>query len=193
VSGEHSLTHVSGEDSLTHVSDEIPLVATASQTVGPFFSFGLTTNTALGRVAGPDTPGERIRLEIRLIDGAGAPVPDAVVELWHADPAGTFLFGRMGTDPAGVCAFDTVYPRQAPDARDAAHVNLCVFMRGLLRHLYTRLYFAGDPSLETDAVLAAVPPDRRGTLIARRQEAMPSTWMFDVRLQGDRETVYFDL
>jgi protocatechuate 3,4-dioxygenase alpha subunit len=185
---------VSHDNALTHASDEIPLVATASQTVGPFFSFGLTTNAALGRMARPDTPGERIRLEIRLIDGAGAPVPDAVVEIWHADPAGAFLFGRMGTDPAGVCAFETVHPGQsAPDARDAAHVNLCLFMRGLLRHLYTRLYFAGDPALETDAILAAVPPDRRGTLIARRDEALPSTWRFDLHLQGDRETVYFDL
>ena len=185
---------MSGENPLTHVSEQNTLVATASQTVGPFFSFGLTTNTALGHMARPDTPGERIRLEIRVIDGAGAPVPDAMVELWHADRAGTFLFGRLETDPAGVCAFETVYPGQAaPDARDAAHVNLCIFMRGLLRHLYTRLYFAGDPSLETDAILAAVPPDRRGTLIARRDETVPSAWAFDIHLQGDRETVYFDL
>lgn len=185
---------MSAENLLTHVSDEIPLVATASQTVGPFFSFGLTTNTALGGLAGPDTPGERVRLEIRVIDGAGAPVPDAMVEVWHADQAGALLFGRLQTDPAGVCAFETVYPGHAtPGAREAAHVNLCVFMRGLLRHLYTRLYFAGDPSLETDAILAAVPPDRRSTLIAQRDEALPSTWRFDLHLQGDRETVYFDL
>ena len=176
------------------MSHEAPPIATASQTVGPFFSFGLTTNTALGRVAGPDTPGERIRLEIRVIDGAGAPVPDAMVEIWHADRAGTFLFGRLGTDAAGLCAFDTVYPGQAaPGAREAAHVNLCIFMRGLLRHLYSRVYFAGDPALESDAILAAVPPDRRATLIARRGETAPSTWTFDIRLQGDRETVYFDL
>ena len=176
------------------MSGESPLVATASQTVGPFFSFGLTTNTALGRVAQADTPGERIRLVIRMIDGAGAPVPDAMVEMWHADQAGTFLFGRLETDPAGLCAFDTVYPGDAtPVGREAAHVNLCIFMRGLLRHLYTRVYFAGDPSLETDAILGEVPADRRGTLIARRDEGLPSTWMFDVHLQGDRETVYFDL
>ena len=176
------------------MSDETPLVATASQTVGPFFSFGLTTNTALGRMVRPETPGERIRLEIRVIDGAGAPVPDAMVEIWHAEKDGTFLFGRLETDHGGLCAFDTVHPgHAAPGARDAAHVNLCIFMRGLLRHLYTRLYFAGDPSLDTDAILAAVPPDRRGTLMARRDDAVPSTWTFDVHLQGDRETVYFDL
>jgi protocatechuate 3,4-dioxygenase alpha subunit len=176
------------------MSADHPLVATASQTVGPFFSFGLTTNAALGRMAQPDARGERIRLGIRVIDGAGAPVPDAMVEMWHADQAGAFLFGRLETDPAGLCAFETVYPGQAtPDPRDAAHVNLCIFMRGLLRHLYTRVYFAGDPSLETDLILAAVPPDRRGTLIAQRDETVPSTWTFDVHLQGDRETVYFDL
>ena len=168
------------------------LVATASQTVGPFFSFGLTTNTALGRMAGPDTPGERMRLQIQVIDGTGTPVPDAMVEVWHADGAGAILFGRMDTDPAGVCAFDTVYPGQAAPG-DAAHVNLCIFMRGLLRHLYTRCYFAADASLETDAVLAAVPAGRRDTLIAHRDEAVPSTWAFDLHLQGDRETVYFDL
>jgi protocatechuate 3,4-dioxygenase alpha subunit len=185
---------VSAENTLTHVSDENPLVATPSQTVGPFFSFGLTTNTALGQMAGPDTPGERIRLQIQMIDGAGTPVPDAVIEMWHAHPAGTFLFGRLETDPDGLCTFETVYPGHAtPDTGEAAHVNLCIFMRGLLRHLYTRLYFAGDPSLETDPILAAVPADRRGTLIARPNEAMPATWMFEVHLQGHRETVYFDL
>ena len=175
------------------MTGENSLVATPSQTVGPFFSFGLTTNVALGRLAGPDTPGERIRLEIRVIDGAGAPVSDAMVEAWHAAKDGAFLFGRLQTDPAGVCAFETVYQGQAPGAGEAAHVNLCVFMRGLLRHLYTRLYFAGDPSLDTDVILAAVPPARRDTLIAHRDEAVPSTWRFDIHLQGDRETVYFDL
>jgi protocatechuate 3,4-dioxygenase alpha subunit len=176
------------------MSGENSLVATASQTVGPFFSFGLTTNTALGHMAGPDTPGERIRLVVRVIDGGGTPVPDAMVEMWHADQGGSFLFGRLETDPDGACAFETVFPGQAAEgALVAVHSNLCIFMRGLLRHLYTRLYFDGDPSLETDAVLAAVPPDRRGTLIARRDGTSPSAWTFDVHLQGDRETVYFDL
>jgi protocatechuate 3,4-dioxygenase alpha subunit len=176
------------------MSDEQPLVATPSQTVGPFFSFGLTTNTALGRMAGPDTPGDRIRLQIQVIDGAGMPVPDAVIEAWHADAVGTVLFGRLETDAEGVCAFATVYPGQATaGARDAAHVNLCIFMRGLLRHVYTRLYFAGDPALEADPILAAVPAERRATLIARRLSDVPATWTFEVHLQGDRETVYFDL
>ena len=184
---------MSGEHWLTRMTGETTPVATASQTVGPFFSFGLTTNAALGRMARPDTAGERIRLEIRVIDGAGAPVPDAMVEVWHVEKDGKFLFGRLSTDPAGVCSFETVYPGRAQGAGDAAHVNLCVFMRGLLRHLYTRLYFAGDPPLDTDLVFAAVPPERRDTLIARRVEAAAPTWRFDIHLQGDRETVYFDL
>ena len=185
---------MSSENPLTHVNGETPLIATPSQTVGPFFSFGLTTNTTLGRMAGPDTPGERIRLQIQVIDGAGTPVPDGMVEAWHADSTGMILFGRLGTDADGVCAFETVYPSVTASApREAAHVNLCIFMRGLLRHVYTRLYFAGDPSLESDAVLTEVPADRRGTLIARKNESAPSTWTFEVHLQGDRETVYFDL
>jgi len=176
------------------VSGEPRLIATASQTVGPFFSFGLTTNLALGIVAPPEAAGERIHLRIRLVDGAGSPVPDAVIEIWHAVESGECLFGRLGTDADGVCTFETVYPAAGPvNTREAAHVNLCVFMRGLLRHLYTRLYFEGDAAIETDPVLEAVPPARRGTLIARRDAKGASTWTFDLHLQGDRETVYFDL
>jgi len=174
------------------VSAERPLIATASQTVGPFFAFCLTTNGSLGRLARPDAPGERIRLVIRVIDGAGAPVPDAVVEIWHMDRSGVPLFGRLGTDSAGACTFETVYPDRS-GGDEAAHVNLCVFMRGLLRHLYTRLYFAGDSALQSDPVLAAVPAERRGTLIAHQDAAEQPTWTFDLHLQGDRETVCFDL
>ncbi len=176
------------------MSGESPLVATASQTVGPFFSFGLTTNRALGVMVRPDTAGERIHLRIRIVDGAGQPVPDAVIEAWHTVATGECLFGRLGTDADGICAFETLHPHAGPaGTREAAHVNLCVFMRGLLRHLYTRLYFGGDAAVETDPVLAAVPEARRGTLIARREPSGASTWTFDIHLQGDRETVYFDL
>ena len=129
------------------MNDEIPLIATASQTVGPFFSFGLTTNQSLGSLVPPDSPGQRIHLLIRLLDGGGMPVPDAMIEVWHAAGDG-FLFGRLGTDEDGVCSFETVYPDSK--GPEAAHVNLCVFMRGLLRHLYTRMYFPTKPhSLRT--------------------------------------------
>ena len=167
-------------------------IATASQTVGPFFAFGLTTNPTLGNLRRGDARGEPIALAIRVLDGAEQPVPDAAIEIWHADGDGRMLFGRLGTDRHGVCLFETVHPVVQGDTRDAAHVNICLFMRGLLRHMYTRLYFAGDTALERDPVLAQVPVDRRATLIAQ-PDALSGGWRFDVRLQGDRETVYFDL
>jgi protocatechuate 3,4-dioxygenase alpha subunit len=178
------------------------LVATASQTVGPFFDFGLTTpNAALGQMAGPDTPGERIRLRIRVYDGEGAVVPDAVVELWQADASGAFpgVWGRQGTDVDGACEFHTVRPGAA---EGASHINVCLFARGLLRHIFTRIYFAGDPALSADPVLALVPEARRQTLLAHAESrpeglryttADGDTWVFELRLQGEHETVFFDL
>jgi protocatechuate 3,4-dioxygenase alpha subunit len=180
-----------------------PLVATGSQTVGPFFSFGLTTNPRLGTVAAPEAAGEHIRLTIRVIDGAGVPVPDSVIELYQADASGTFDmtpqfrgFGRLGTDVSGSCTFETIRPGVTPDDAgrpQASHINLCVFMRGMLRHVYTRVYFAGDPGLDTDPVLVLVPAERRATLLAQPIADAPAAWMFEIHLQGDRETVFFDL
>ncbi|HXW06490.1 MAG TPA: protocatechuate 3,4-dioxygenase subunit alpha [Vicinamibacterales bacterium] len=186
---------------------ERPLVATGSQTVGPFFHFGLTTNAPLGSLVRQDTPGERIRLQVRVLDGDGAPVPDAMVELYQADASGAYPppggllpdgfggFGRLPTGEDGTCVFETIRPGRVPDPRgglQAAHINVCLFMRGLLRHIYTRIYFAGDPALAEDAVLALVPEDRRPTLTAKRAEASGS-WLFDIRLQGSHETVFLDL
>ena len=168
------------------------LVATASQTVGPFFDFGLTTpNAALGQMAGPDTPGERIRLRIRVYDGDGAVVPDAVVELWQADAGGAFP-GVCGAGRAptadGECEFHTVRPGAA---EGASHINVCLFARGLLRHIFTRIYFAGDPAL------CRRPRAGAGARGAPRRRCWRTsdgdTWVFDLRLQGERETVFFDL
>lgn len=186
-----------------------PLVANSSQTVGPFFHFGLVTDPRHGMMAGPETPGERIRLRICVIDGAGEPLPDALVELWQADASGTYSgipdhpnpdpgqsfrgWGRLPTDASGVCEFDTIRPgaTMADDGiRQAPHVNVCLFARGMLRHVFTRLYFAGDATLSDDPVLVLVPDGRRSTLIARQVE---DTWVFVIRLQGDGETVFFDL
>ena len=197
------------------------LVATPSQTVGPFFDFGLTTpNAALGQMAGPDTPGARIRLRVRVYDGAGAVVPDAVVEVWQADASGAYPgvpdrrpatpgqaflgWGRLGTNEDGTCEFHTIRPGRVPtvDGLAASHVDVCLFARGLLRHIFTRIYFAGDPALSDDPVLALVPEDRRDTLFAhaegrpeglRYMTAEADVWVFDLRLQGERETVFFDL
>jgi len=183
-----------------------------SQTIGPFYHFALTMNAGLARLAGPDSKGERIRVRFRLLDGDGGPVPDGMIEIWQADGAGKYNhpedpqalepdpafrgFGRLATDSDGYCMFETVRPGRAPDGRghcQASHINVTVFARGLLRHLYTRVYFHGDPALAEDPVLASVPEERRATLIARRDATQPSQWNFDIRLQGEDETVFFDL
>jgi protocatechuate 3,4-dioxygenase alpha subunit len=179
-----------------------------SQTVGPFYHFSLTARDALGSMAREGAKGERIRLRFRVFDGAGAPVPDGFIELWQADAAGKYHhpadtqekapdtafcgFGRLATDSEGVCTFDTVRPGRTPDGRggcQASHINVSVFARGLLDRVVTRVYFAGDPALAEDPVLALVPEERRGTLLARPDAA--GVWCFEVRLQGTGETVFF--
>jgi protocatechuate 3,4-dioxygenase alpha subunit len=187
---------------------DAPLVATPSQTVGPFFHFGLAASPSLGRLAGPGAKGDRIALRVRVYDGDGVPVPDALVEIWQADADGAVTagpppadasfsgFGRLATSDEGSCEFETVRPGRMPDGqggRQASHVNVCFFARGLLRHIHTRIYFAADPSLAEDAALALVPASRRETLLAHRDPGDPSRWIFDLRLQGERETVFFDL
>jgi protocatechuate 3,4-dioxygenase alpha subunit len=174
------------------------LVATASQTVGPFFH--VAGNMDLARVAGPGVDGPRIRLACRIFDGDGVPVPDALIEVWQADPNGIYNdpafggFGRLGSDENGLCIFETVRPGRVAGpngASQAPHVNLIVFARGLLKHLYTRVYFADDPANADDAVLAMVPRERRETLIAHATE--PATWNFEIHLCGERETVFLDI
>lgn len=181
------------------------LVATPSQTVGPFFHVALTPETAVGTVQ-PAMDGDRLHVVVRVSDGEGEPVSDAMVEIWQAAarnsapstvrgdaPCG---FGRLPTGEDGTCTFETVRPGRTPDGRggwQAAHINVCLFARGLLRQLHTRLYFAGDPALEGDAVLALVPEPRRQTLVATRDAARPDRWVFHVRLQGRDETVFFDV
>ena len=192
------------------MSDPEPtIVASASQTVGPFFHVGPARTDHLGRMASADTPGEAMHLRVRVVDGDGAPVDDALVELWQADAGGTFStppaagqeppgfsgFGRLATDDDGWCTFETIRPggeTGASGEHQAAHFNVCLFMRGLLRHLYTRIYFAGDPALESDPLLGLVPEARRGTLLAHPC-ADGTTLEFTVRLQGDGETAFFDL
>jgi protocatechuate 3,4-dioxygenase alpha subunit len=192
---------------------------TPSQTVGPFFKYGLTPNDQYdwndaftGNLVTPDATGERIRVEGRVFDGDGAPVPDAMLEIWQADAQGRFAdrqdkralpntkfrgFGRVGTDANGTYAFDTIKPGAVPDPDgkpQAPHLLLAVFARGMLRHLYTRIYFDGEAANAGDPVLALVPSDRRATLIAERQPGNGSAvYKLDLRLQGDGETVFFDV
>jgi protocatechuate 3,4-dioxygenase alpha subunit len=180
-------------------------VATPSQTVGPFFRIGLTEGVALGVLTTADTPGNRMRLRIRVIDGDGLPAPDCVLEIYQANAAGEYGhrsfsgFGRLGTDGEGACVFETIHPGPVADTRggfQAPHVDVCLFARGLLRHLYTRIYFQGDAGLDRDPVLSLVPVERRDTLLAvpgGEQDGQPPLWEFAINLQGDRETVFLDL
>ncbi len=183
-----------------------------SQTVGPFFHLGLCADARLARLASPEANGDHVHLRIVVLDGDGAPVPDALIELWQADAGGRYNhprdpcaadvdvafrgFGRLATDDHGACLFETVRPGRVRDDRggwQAAHVNVTVFARGLLRRLVTRVYFAGDSDLGTDAVLSLVPAHRRHTLIATPVAGQPVQWSHAIRLQGEGETVFFDL
>ncbi len=187
--------------------------STASQTVGPFFNFGLTADTKLGRLARDGAKGERIRLSFRIVDGEGAPTPgDAMIELWQADARGKYDhpedaramapdpnfcgFGRLETGPDGTCVFETVKPGRVPGADgspQAPHININVFARGLLKQLPTRVYFAGERGNDEDAVLGLVPAARRDTLMARPVPGQPGAWHIEIRLQGAGETVFFDV
>jgi protocatechuate 3,4-dioxygenase alpha subunit len=187
---------------------------TPSQTVGPFFSFGLAPeqygynfrSIAGSAVADDGTPGTRIRIVGRVFDGEGQPLNDALIEIWQADAEGRYAhpadprssnaafkgFGRTGTgtDPESRFVFDTVMPGSV--AGQAPHINVIVLARGMLNHLYTRLYFEDQADANAcDSILQSVPAERRATLLARRDGA--TTYRFDIRLQGDGETVFFDV
>lgn len=186
--------------------------ALPSQTIGPFYHFSLTANSGLGCMTLPETKGKHIRLRFRLLDGDGVPIPDGMLELWQADASGKYDhpadtqtqaadpafcgFGRLATDAQGICVFDTVYPGRVPDGRggcQASHINVSVFARGLLDRLCTRVYFEGDPGLADDPVLAIVPENRRHTLMARCDVEHRAQWNFDIHLQGEQETVFFEI
>ena len=154
---------------------------TPSQTVGPFFGFALPY-AGDHRLVAPDSFGA-IRVEGQVLDGEGAPVPDALVEIWQGN-----LFGRCGTDAEGAFRFIVAKPRAAPG--QAPHLNVTVFARGLLRHLATRLYFPDEPTNAKDPILKLVPPARRSTLVARHKGKGALEW--NVILQGKQETVFFD-
>jgi protocatechuate 3,4-dioxygenase alpha subunit len=190
------------------------LIATPSQTVGPFFHIGLDRPDWADLTAG-HPQGERIVIAGRVIDGDGAPVPDACLELWQANAAGRYAhpddtrtdtpldpnfrgFGRVSTDADGNFRFTTILPGPVPgrgNSLQAPHIAVALFARGLLKQLYTRVYFAGESLNETDPVLSTIAdPRRRQTLIATRSEnAEPATWRLDIIMQGDNETVFFDI
>lgn len=190
------------------------LITTPSQTVGPFFHIGLDRPDWADLTVG-NPQGERIVIAGRVIDGDGAPVPDACLELWQANAAGRYAhpddtrtdtpldpnfrgFGRVSTDADGNFRFTTIRPGPVPgrgNSLQAPHIAVALFARGLLKQLYTRVYFAGEPLNETDPVLSTIAdPTRRQTLIATRSGDMePATWRLDIVMQGDNETVFFDI
>jgi protocatechuate 3,4-dioxygenase alpha subunit len=200
------------------VSGQRPDGITPSQTVGPYFKYGLTPNgeyawndAFTNNLITPDVSGERIRVEGTVFDGDGTPVPDCMLEIWQADAQGRFSdpqdaralpnssfkgFGRVGTDAKGGYSFDTIKPGQVPDPDgkpQAPHILLAVYARGMLLHLYTRIYFDDEAANAADPVLALVPADRRATLIARKASGPTPVYVLDIHLQGNNETVFFDV
>lgn len=175
----------------------------------------------IGNLLAPGQEGQRVRLAGAVYDGLAAPVTDALIEIWQADADGRYPsapgatigrprpearkspserarwgFGRAPTDARGEFWFETIKPGGVFGAggRSAPHVNVIVGARGMSRQAFTRLYFEGDDAaLGADPVLALVPPERRHTLIARLSTAAGTpTYRFDIRLQGEGETVFFD-
>jgi protocatechuate 3,4-dioxygenase alpha subunit len=179
---------------------------TAEQTVGPFFAPELLLHKLNG-VAEGEAAGDHIRVVGKVFDGDGVEIPDAMVELWQANSEGEYLtssdtsligqngfkgFGRSGTTDGGYW-FETVKPGQVPHpngGRQAPHLVLSVFSRGMINHAVTRFYFEDEASNATDPVLQAVPENRRQTMIAKKSG---NTYTLDIRLQGDNETVFFDI
>jgi len=192
----------------------------ASQTIGPYFAYCLTPEPwgkegiTSNQLAAADTAGEHIRILGRMLDGVGAPVGDALVELWQANAAGRYRhpaddraevplddgftgFGRCMTDDEGGFSFLTVKPGRVPGRGNqvqAPHVSLILQARGMQSHVFTRFYFADEAEANAeDPVLNTVDEARRGTLIAAREDSSGvPVYRLDIVLQGDHETVFFD-
>ena len=180
---------------------------TPSQTIGPFFAIGLPWPDG-PYVVSEGTPGA-IWIRGSVLDGEGSPIPDAMVETWQADPDGRFAhpddprgavagfrgFGRSSTDADGRYGICTMKPGPVPGPEgspQAPHIDVSVFARGLLKRVVTRIYFADEAGANAnDPVLSQVPDAGIGsTLIA---EPTDDGYRFDIHLQGERETVFFEL
>jgi protocatechuate 3,4-dioxygenase alpha subunit len=200
---------------------------TPSQTVGPFFAYGLAPNgrckwdpngsyrwkeTIGDNLVTADVTGDRIRVEGQVIDGDGVAINDAMIEIWQADAQGRYAsprdnratpnakfkgFGRSATNKSGIYSFDTIKPGTVPGPNgkpQAPHIVFCIFSRGMLRQVYTRMYFPDEAANAADPVLTIVPIERRQTLIAGREiRGGQTVYRFDIRVQGASETVFFDI
>jgi protocatechuate 3,4-dioxygenase alpha subunit len=183
--------------------------ATTSQTVGPFFTIGLDWLNKCDLV-GAGVSGERVTIAGRVIDGDGNAVPDALLEIWQANSYGKYAhvednqakpleagflgYGRTGVDKDGRFSFTTVKPGAVPGVNgkmQAPHIAVSFFARGLLLRLVTRIYFPDEAANVEDYVLNLVEPSRRGTLIAKKT-SVPASLEWNVVLQGEEETVFFD-
>lgn len=184
------------------------LFATGNQTVGPYLHIGMTWLVTRD-IAARGVKGERVSVEGRLLDGDGIGVADGLIEIWQANANGKYAhpedqqkkaldrrfrgFGRIPTDGQGGFRFSTIKPGTVPGPAgktQAPHLVVAVFMRGMLKHLATRMYFPGDPANAADPILQLVPAARRPTLIAQKKGKRGLHW--DINLQGRAETVFFD-
>lgn len=186
--------------------------ATASQTVGPFAHIGFHWLENGDLLAAAPIDGERIVIAGKLFDAEGESISDGVIEIWQADAQGRYAhpedpsaeapasgagftgFGRVATDADGAFRFSTLKPGRVagPEgALQAPHIVVSVFARGVTKRLATRIYFPDEPANDDDPILALVPAGRRATLIARRLADATLEW--NVRIQGEGETVFFDV
>jgi protocatechuate 3,4-dioxygenase, alpha subunit len=186
------------------------LRATTSQTVGPFFSIGLS-RLKRDDLVGAGAIGERVTIAGRMLDGDGEPVPDGLIETWQANAQGRYAhpeddqikslergfmgFGRIMTDDNGGFRFTTIKPGPVPGPggkTQAPHIAVSVFARGLEKRLVTRIYFPDEPANSRDFVLGLVESARRKTLIAKKVAGESAALEWNVILQGPGETVFFD-
>ncbi|MBT2249436.1 protocatechuate 3,4-dioxygenase subunit alpha [Arthrobacter sp. BHU FT2] len=184
------------------------LVPTPAQTVGPFYGYALPFEKD-NELLAPGSPGS-IRLQGTVYDGAGQAIPDAILEIWQPDAEGNIVhrtgslvrdgytftgWGRAAVGNSGVYTFTTVNPgatKPVPGKEAAApFISVAIFARGLTNRLFTRIYLPEDTeALANDPLLSSLDPERRSTLIARRDADGGLT--FDIRLQGEGETVFLD-
>ncbi len=186
---------------------------TPSQTVGPFFHFGMVEDGDENNLVSDAVKGERIVIRGRVLDGENEAVPDALVEIWQADANGFYDhpddphrenadpnfrgFGRSDTVSDGQFSFRTIKPGRVPfDSRrlQAPHISVRIFARGMLTHAYTRFYFSDEEEAnEGDQILMMVEPERRHTMLLKRQPTGdPPVYVLDLKLQGTDETVFLD-
>ena len=197
--------------------DKERLRQTPSQTIGPFFAYSLAAeqygyayNSIInGFLLDPAEEGERIYITGNVFDGNGKTIHDALVELWQADASGVYRtlpingkndgftgFGRLGTGTNAMHKFSfvTIKPG-SKDEQQAPHINVILFMRGSLLPLYTRIYFSDEEEANNrDGLLNNIEPGRRNTLIAQRREKPGVVeYIFNIRVQGENETVFFEV